>query len=134
MRKSVLIAVAFGLFAGAVIGVSVPGHPAGAQSSELYVNIVDLDINPADTTKFIELAKENGAAAVKEPGCREHNIVVSKTDPNHIVLFEIYDNEAALNAHRASDQFKRYQAATNGMVASRNAKAMSVIALNSKPH
>ncbi len=105
---------------------------AAAEPSELYVNVVDLDIKPGQVEKFIAFAKQNGADAVKEPGCREHNIVVSKTDPNHIMLFEVYDNEAALNAHKATDHFKKFLAATGDLVASRSPRAMSVVALNSK--
>ncbi len=107
---------------------------AVAQSSDVYVNVVDLDIKPGEVAKFIEFAKQNGAEAVKEPGCREHNIVVSKTDPNHIMLFEVYDNEAALNAHKATDHFKAFLAATSGMVLGRNPRGMSAVAFNSKAH
>jgi len=78
------------------------------------------------------LIKENGAAAVKEPGCREFNISVLASNPNHVVLYEVYDSEAALNAHRATDHFKKYQAATVGMVTGRNVRALTPVALNSK--
>jgi (4S)-4-hydroxy-5-phosphonooxypentane-2,3-dione isomerase len=54
--------------------------------------------------------------------------------PNHVFLFEVYDNEAALAAHRNTEHFKKYAATTANMVADRNARAMSVIAMNSKGH
>ena len=52
--------------------------------------------------------------------------------PNHV--FEVYDDEAALAAHRNTEHFKKYAATTANMVADRNARAMSVIAMNSKGH
>ena len=46
----------------------------------------------------------------------------------------VYDNEAALNAHRNTEHFKKYQAATASMVTGRNARAMSLVAFNAKGH
>jgi quinol monooxygenase YgiN len=108
------------------------GHEAQAQSGPLYINAVDLDINPADIDKFLAALKTNGAAAVQEPGCREFNITVSQKDPNHVFIFEVYDNAAALDAHRATDHFKAYMAATKEMVAKRDVRAMSSVAMNMK--
>jgi (4S)-4-hydroxy-5-phosphonooxypentane-2,3-dione isomerase len=133
MRKSdyICVAAAALLLAGAAL-LQLPGREAAAQAGAVYINAVDLDINPADMPKFIELIKENGAAAVTEPGCREFNISVLAKDPNHVFLYEVYENEAALNTHRATDHFKKYAAATANMVTGRNVRAMSLIAFNAK--
>jgi (4S)-4-hydroxy-5-phosphonooxypentane-2,3-dione isomerase len=135
MRKSVYMSVAAAalLLAGAAL-FGLPGREAVAQASGVYVNAVDLDIKPGDVAKFIEAVKENGAAAVKEPGCREFNITVLAKDPNHVFLYEVYDNEAALNSHRATDHFKKFAATTADMVAKRDVRGMSVIAFNAKSH
>jgi (4S)-4-hydroxy-5-phosphonooxypentane-2,3-dione isomerase len=135
MRKSVyLSAAAAALLLAGVALSGLPGRDAVAQAGGVYVNAVDLDIKPGDMAKFIEAVKENGAAAVKEPGCREFNITVLAKDPNHVFLYEVYDNEAALNAHRATDHFKRFAATTADMVAKRDVRAMSVVAFNAKGH
>ena len=84
--------------------------------------------------KFLEAIKENGANAVKEPGCREFNITVLANNPNHVFLYEVYDNAAALDAHRQTEHFKKCQAATANMIVDRNVRAMSLIAFNSKAH
>ena len=52
---------------------------------------------------FLVAIKENGAATVKEPGCRQLDIMVEAKNPNHVFLYEVYDNEAALTAHRNTD-------------------------------
>jgi autoinducer 2-degrading protein len=135
MRKSdyICVAAAALLLAGAAL-LQLPGREAAAQAGGVYINAVDLDINPADMPKFIELIKENGAAAVTEPGCREFNISVLAKDPNHVFLYEVYENEAALNTHRATDHFKKYAAATKDMVTGRNVRGMSPVAFNAKGH
>jgi autoinducer 2-degrading protein len=135
MRKSdyLFAFVAALLLAGAAL-LQLPGREAAAQAGGVYVNAVDLDIKPGDMPKFLEYVKENGASAVKEPGCREFNISVLAKDPNHVFLFEVYDNEAALATHRATDHFKKFAAATADMVAKREVRAMTPVAFNSKAH
>ena len=107
---------------------------AAAQAGGVYVNAIDLVIIPSEMAKYVEAIKENAANAVKEPGCREFNVLVMPNRPNHVFLFEVYDNEAALAAHCNTEHFKKYAATTANMVADRNARAMSVIAMNSKGH
>jgi autoinducer 2-degrading protein len=133
MRKSVLLSAAMlAMFTGAATFVSLPSRDAAAQSAGPYINAVDLVIIPSEMPKFLEAIKENAANSVKEPGCREFNVSVIANRPNHVFLFEVYDNEAALNAHRASDHFKKYLATTANMVADRNVRALTGVAMNSK--
>jgi quinol monooxygenase YgiN len=120
------------LLAGVLTVVSLPSREAAAQSSRGYINTVDLDIVPDQMGKFIELARENGASSIKEPGCREFNISVLDGNPNRVFVYEVYDDDAALRAHLNSDHFKKFIAATANMITGRNVRAMSPIAFNSK--
>ena len=138
MRKAIVkpflaTAAAVALLAGASFMLLQSRH-AAAEGGGVYINAVDLVVVPSEMPKFLEAIKENGANAVKEPGCREFNITVLASNPNHVFLYEVYDNEAALNAHRATDHFKKYQATTANMVADRNVRAMTPIAFNAKGH
>jgi len=146
MRKLILKCVAAaGLLAGTMVLASIHGRfqsdadldallgmSAAAQAGGVYVNAIDLVIIPSEMVKYVEAIKENAANAVKEPGCREFNVLVMPNRPNHV--FEVYDDEAALAAYRNTEHFKKYAATTANMVADRNARAMSVIAMNSKGH
>lgn len=49
----------------------------------------------------------------REPGCRMYLVHRSTTDPRKFFLYEQYDDQAALDAHRASEHFARY--ATGGL-------------------
>ena len=51
---------------------------------------------------------------------------------NHMFIFEVYDNAAALDAHRQTDHFKKYAATTKEMVAKRDSDPLSSVALNIK--
>jgi autoinducer 2-degrading protein len=123
-------AMALVVAAGALL--AMPSQRVSAQSAAPIVNAIDLDIAPAEIDKFLAAIKENGAASVKEPGCREFNIMVSATDPNHVFLFEVYDNDAAAQAHRTTEHFKKYAATTAKMVTARNVRPMKSIAFNLK--
>jgi autoinducer 2-degrading protein len=133
MRKSIMMPVAaVAIAVGTWIFLPMRGHEAAAQAGPYIVNAINLDIAPDQFDKFMEAAKENAAASTKDPGCREFNIVVSKDDPHHIMFFEVYDNAAALDVHRATDHFKKYQAATKDMVTKRDAKQFLSVAMNMK--
>jgi (4S)-4-hydroxy-5-phosphonooxypentane-2,3-dione isomerase len=132
MPRSFLTSLTLVFLAGASMQLLLSSGDAAAQSASGYINTVDLDIVPDQMAKFIEFAKENGAASVKEPGCREFNISVLESNPNHVFVYEVYDNEAALKAHLNTDHFKKFIAATASMISSRNVRTMSPIALNSK--
>jgi (4S)-4-hydroxy-5-phosphonooxypentane-2,3-dione isomerase len=114
--------------------VFLQSRDAAAQAGGVYINAVDLVVIPSEMPKFLEAIKENAANAVKEPGCREFNVSVMASSPNHVFLYEVYDNEAALNTHRQTEHFKKYQATTANMIADRSVRAMSAIAFNSKAH
>ncbi len=111
-------------------------RPAAAQSrspsGSLLVNVVNLDIVPADIDRFMQAAKTNAAASMKDRGCREFDIVVAQDDPHHLLFFEVYDDAAALEAHRATDHFKTYMATTKDMVAKRETRQFSSAAMNAK--
>lgn len=132
MSTSLRISACLAPALAAALLICAPAQHAHAQSAGLYVNAVDLDINPADTEKFLAALKENGAAAVKEPGCREFNIHVQANNPNHVFIYEVYDNAAALETHRATDHFKTYAAATANMTTKRDVRAMTSVEFNSK--
>ena len=109
------------------------GREASAQSGSLYVNAVDIDVAPGEIDHYLAALEENGAASVKqEPGCHTFNITVSQKDPNHVFIFEVYDNAAALEAHRATDHFKKYAATTKDLAAKRDIKPLSSVAMNMK--
>jgi quinol monooxygenase YgiN len=125
-------AAAVALLAASTFVLPMPGQHAAAQSAGMFVNAVDLDIVPAERENYLAAIKENGAAAAMEPGCRRFDILNLASDPNHFLLYEVYDNEAAFKAHRETEHFKKYAAATAKMVAKRDARPMSVIASNAQ--
>jgi len=132
MLKSVAITGAVLLAAIAVVLLPMRNREAAAQSAPLLINAVEYDIVPGQVDNFLAALKENGAASVKEPGCREFDIAVSQKDPNHVLIVEVYNDAAAAQAHRETDHFKKYAATTKDMIAKREVRSFSSIAMNMK--
>jgi hypothetical protein len=52
-----------------------------------YINAVELDIVPAECAKFKDAILGNAAASVKEPGCRQFDVLFENSDPHHVFLY-----------------------------------------------
>ena len=61
----------------------------------------------------------NGREARKEPGCRQFEVLVDPADRTKVVLFEVYDDEKAFEAHQQTPHFKKYLADAVPLLASR---------------
>ena len=86
MLKSIMMpAAAIAIAVAAWVLLPMRGHEAQAQSGPLYINAVDLDINPADIDKFLAALKTNGAAAVQ---------VARMLGPGHTVVTVLCDSGA----------------------------------------
>jgi len=120
-------AIAAALFVSLSTRSAVAQSPAPAPA---VVNLVELVVIPAELPKFLEIAKENAATVIKEPGVRAFNILQLASNPNHVVFYEVYENQAALTAHRASDHFKAYQASIARLVADGNARTLTSVDLS----
>jgi autoinducer 2-degrading protein len=132
MSKLIMAACALALAVTAWVLLPMQGQKAAAQSGPLFISAVEYDIVPGQVDNFLAALKENGAASVKEPGCRELDIAVSQKDPNHVFIFEVYENAAAVQAHTATEHFKKYKEATKDMVAKREAQPLWSVAMNMK--
>jgi (4S)-4-hydroxy-5-phosphonooxypentane-2,3-dione isomerase len=132
MLKSIMVTGAVALAVTAAVLAPMRSHQAAAQSGPFQVNAVDIDVVPGQIDAYLAALKENGAASVHEPGCREFNIAVSQKDPNHVLIYEVYNDAAAAQAHRETDHFKKYAATTKDMVAKREARGFSSFAMNMK--
>jgi len=72
---------------------------------------------PAHRAEFRRAIIENATASrTLEPGCRQFDVCES-ADGSEIFLYEIYDHEAAFEAHRASAHYKRFSEAVKAWVA-----------------
>jgi autoinducer 2-degrading protein len=80
---------------------------------------VEIKIKPENVERWMKMALENAREARKEPGCRQFEVLVDPKDKTKVLLFEIYDDEKAFEAHQATPHFKKYLAEAVPLLASR---------------
>lgn len=84
-----------------------------------FVLEVRIRVKPENVESFMAKALENGRAARKEPGCRAFEVLADPADRTNLMLFEIYDDEKAFEAHQQTPHFKKYMAEAVPLLASR---------------
>ena len=93
----------FWLF-GFTLVASLTAMSAGNAQSEpahnYFVVSVDFGTAPENFDRFKKIMDENAKASVSdETGCREFNVYEIPTSPNHLFLYEVYEDEAAFQQH-----------------------------------
>jgi (4S)-4-hydroxy-5-phosphonooxypentane-2,3-dione isomerase len=85
-----------------------------------FVILVEFDLHPGATEAFLRLVRENAATSVRdEPGCRRFDVLVPEGEASRIVLYEIYDDAAAFDAHLRAPHFRAFDDATKALVKDR---------------
>jgi autoinducer 2-degrading protein len=85
----------------------------------MFVLVVNLRIKPDNVERFMKQALDNAREARKEPGCRQFEVLVDAQDKTKVMLYEIYNDEKAFEAHQQTAHFKKYLAEAVPLLASR---------------
>ncbi|WP_158256641.1 putative quinol monooxygenase [Trinickia symbiotica] len=84
-----------------------------------YTVLVEFRIKPEGLAKFESLAAEAAQVSVaNEPGCQRYDILHDRNDPCRVLLYEIYADEEAFNAHLDASHTKSFLAAIKDLVES----------------
>ena len=73
-----------------------------------FVLAVSVRVKPENVERFMAVLLSNAREARKEPGCRQFEVLVDTSDPTKMLLFEVYDDEKAFEAHQQTPHFKKY--------------------------
>ena len=84
-----------------------------------YALEVQIRIKPDNVEAFMRRLLENAGAARKEPGCRTFDVLVDPADKTKVMLYEVYADEKAFEAHQGTPHFKKYVAEAVPLLASR---------------
>jgi (4S)-4-hydroxy-5-phosphonooxypentane-2,3-dione isomerase len=85
----------------------------------MFVLQVNIRIKPDNVDRWMKMALENAREARKEPGCRHFDVLVDPKDRTKVMLYEIYNDESAFEAHQQTTHFKKYLAEAVPLLASR---------------
>lgn len=72
----------------------------------MFAVIVRFTIKSGSMQEFLPLMHQNATASVSlEPECRQFDVLTDPANADEVVLYEIYENEAAFGAHLAAPHF-----------------------------
>jgi quinol monooxygenase YgiN len=83
-----------------------------------FVIVVDFKVKPGQMAEFRQLIDDNARASVRdEPGCSRFDVCADRKDAERILLYEIYDDRAAFDAHLKTRHFAVFNEASAPLVA-----------------
>jgi autoinducer 2-degrading protein len=82
--------------------------------------IVTLRVQREQFDAFLKAIEENAEHTSAESGCRQFDVVQDTADETTFVLYEVYDDRAALTKHRKAPHFLRWEDAEARIVATRS--------------
>ena len=72
--------------------------------------LVTIQIKPEHREEFMESMLDDARGSVEnEPGCLRFDVVQSQEDPNRLLLYEVYRDEAAIEAHRQAPHYLKWR-------------------------
>ena len=78
--------------------------------------MVRLEVNPQCLDDFLALAAFNASESRKEPGNLRFDLVRSVASPTGFALYEVYRDEAAVQAHQATAHYTRWRAEVEALL------------------
>jgi len=93
-----------------------------------YAITVDFRVKPGSMAEFRTLIDSNAKDSCRiEPGCRRFDVLVAKNEDDRILLYEIYDDRAAFEAHLKTPHFDDFNRQSAALVASKQVIEYSLV-------
>ena len=87
--------------------------------------IVDFEALPGKGEEVSEVLQTQGRNALeKEPGCRHFDVCVDPDDSHKFFLYELYDDQAAIDAHGQTEHYAAFRERIDPLLRSRNRREM----------
>jgi (4S)-4-hydroxy-5-phosphonooxypentane-2,3-dione isomerase len=92
----------------------------------MYVIVVDFTIRREHRATFHAAIVENARLSREtEPGCRQFDVCTDPGDATRCFLYELYDDEAAFQAHLKTAHFLEFDRASVSWVTAKSARALT---------
>jgi autoinducer 2-degrading protein len=85
--------------------------------NSLLIVHVDVAVVPDQLDAFLAATQQNAVASRDEPGIVRFDVLSDRADPTHVVLVEIYGDEAAAAAHKDTAHYQRWRDTVAPMMA-----------------
>jgi len=78
--------------------------------------VVSLEVKPECLDDFLKLVTFNASESRKEPGNLRFDVVRSVASPVRFALYEVYKDDAAVQAHQATAHYARWRAEVEALL------------------
>jgi quinol monooxygenase YgiN len=93
-----------------------------------YVIIVDFQLKPGTRSKFRQLIDLNAKESCRnETGCRRFDVLEVDGEAERILLYEIYDDRAAFEAHVKTAHYAKFNSASAAHVAQKRVTVCDLV-------
>jgi autoinducer 2-degrading protein len=76
----------------------------------MHMIMVRLEVRPERLDDFLELVRFNASQSRKEPGNLRFDVVRSVDNPTRFALYEVYRDDASIQAHQATPHYAKWRA------------------------
>lgn len=83
----------------------------------MEVTLVHVHVKPDHIDDFIEATRQNHEGSVKEEGNIRFDVIQSKDDPGFFILYEIFVNKDAIEAHKETTHYLNWRKAVDDWMA-----------------
>jgi len=92
---------------------------------------VEFMVKPAAVERFRALILDNARHSLaEEPGCWRFDVLIDAERPERIVLYEVYADAAAFDAHLTMPHYKLFAAKTEELIATRKVERLGFLDLD----
>jgi len=100
----------------------------------MYVVCIHVHVEPEHVEDFIRATLQNARNTIREPGNLRFDVNRQIDDPNRFVLYEVYRDEAGMNAHKETAHYAKWRDAVAPWMAEprRGVKHLSLFPENEK--
>jgi (4S)-4-hydroxy-5-phosphonooxypentane-2,3-dione isomerase len=97
----------------------VTGHwvVADRQNRGMLIVHVTVHVVPDQLEAFLAATEANATASLEEPGVLRFDVVADLADPAHVVLVEVYRDEAGAAAHKETAHYATWRDSVAPMMA-----------------
>ena len=72
----------------------------------MFVQFVHIRIKPGRRQEFFDVFRINFEGTRAEPGNYRFDVLQDKDDDHHFVIYEAFESEAAVDAHRQTEHYR----------------------------
>ena len=90
---------------------------AARQNRGMLIVHVTVHVVPDQVPAFLSATEANATASLEEPGVLRFDVVADLADPTHVVLVEVYRDEAGAAAHKETAHYATWRDTVAPMMA-----------------